>query len=129
MPCHHRREQPLITRDQAVEQTIVCRDGGCLRYSTAGSGEPVVLLHGFGLDASMWDPQWRVLQREFRAIRYDLRGFGGSSLPIGEYSHSADLHDLLEYLGTRPAHVIGLSMGGRMALRFALDQPEAVKSL
>jgi pimeloyl-ACP methyl ester carboxylesterase len=77
----------------------------------------------------MWDPQWRVLQREFRAIRYDLRGFGGSSLPNGAYSHSADLLDLLEYLDARPAHVIGLSMGGRMALRFALDHPEAVKSL
>jgi 3-oxoadipate enol-lactonase len=129
MPNHRRGEQPLIMRDQAVEQTFVCTDGGCLRYSTAGSGEPVVLLHGFGLDASMWDPQWPVLQRGFRAIRYDLRGFGGSSLPNGAYSHSGDLLGLLDYLGARPAHVIGLSMGGRMALRFALDHPNAVKSL
>ena len=81
MPATARGEQPLITRDQVIEQTFVCTDGGSLRYSAAGTGEPVVLLHGFGLDASMWDPQWPVLQREFRAIRYDLRGFGGSSLP------------------------------------------------
>jgi len=119
----------LITRDQVIEQIFVCKDGGSLRYSTAGTGEPVVLLHGFSLDASMWDPQWPVLQREFRAIRYDLRGFGGSSLPDGAYSHSEDLLGLLDHLGARPAHVIGLSMGGRMALRFALDQPKAVKSL
>ena len=104
-----------MMRDQAVEQTFACPDGGCLRYSTAGTGEPVVLLHGFGLDASMWDPQWPVLQREFRVIRYDLRGFGGSSLPDGAYSHSEDLRGLLDHLGARPAHVIGLSMGGRMA--------------
>ncbi len=119
----------MITRDQVIEQIFVCKDGGSLRYSTAGTGEPVVLLHGFSLDASMWDPQWPVLQREFRAIRYDLRGFGGSSLPDGAYSHSEDLLGLLDHLGARPAHVIGLSMGGRMALRFALDQPKAVKSL
>jgi 3-oxoadipate enol-lactonase len=117
----------LITHP--VEQTFVCKDGARLRYSTAGTGEPVVLLHGLGLDASMWDPQWPVLQREFRAIRYDFRGFGGSTLPNGAYSHSADLLGLLEFLEARPAHVIGLSMGGRFALRFALDQPGAVKSL
>jgi 3-oxoadipate enol-lactonase len=112
-----------------VDQTFVCKDGARLRYSTAGTGEPVVLLHGLGLDASMWDPQWPVLQREFRTIRYDFRGFGSSTFPSGPYSHSADLLDLLDFLGARPAHVIGLSMGGRYALRFALDQPGAVKSL
>jgi 3-oxoadipate enol-lactonase len=118
----------LIT-PHAVDQTFVCPDGARLRYSAAGSGEPVVLLHGLGLDASMWDPQWPVLQREFRTIRYDFRGFGGSTLPNGAYSHSADLLGLLDFLGARPAHVIGLSMGGRYALRFALDHPGAVKSL
>ena len=112
-----------------MRQTFVCTDGGRLRYSISGTGEPVVLLHGFGLDASMWDPQWPVLQGEFRAIRYDLRGFGGSSLPNGAYSHSEDLLGLLR-----------LSRGGRRmssACRwvgawhcgFALDQPKAVKSL
>jgi pimeloyl-ACP methyl ester carboxylesterase len=110
-------------------QTFVCGDGARLCYSTAGTGEPVVLLHGLGLDAAMWDPQWPVLQREFRAIRYDFRGFGKSTLPTGTYSHSADLLGLLDFLDARPAHVIGLSMGGRNALRFALDHPRAVRSL
>jgi pimeloyl-ACP methyl ester carboxylesterase len=77
----------------------------------------------------MWDAQWPVLRHEFRAIRYDFRGFGGSTLPTGTYSHSADLLALLDFLEARPAHVIGLSMGGRHALRFALDQPGAVRSL
>ena len=77
----------------------------------------------------MWDPQWPVIQREFRAIRYDVRGFGGSSVPQAPYSHSDDLLGLLDFLGARPAHIVGLSMGGRLALRFALDQPGAVKSL
>ena len=100
-----------------------------LDYSAAGNGNPVVLIHGFGLDASMWDPQWSALQREFRAIRYDVRGFGGSAVPTGPYSHSDDLLGLLEFLQARPAHVIGLSMGARVALRFALDHPNDAKSL
>lgn len=109
--------------------SFVCTDGGELRYSTAGTGEPVVLIHGLGLDASMWDLQWPALQKEFRAIRYDVRGFGDSTAPTGPYSHSDDLLGLLDFLNARPAHVIGLSMGGRVALRFALDHPGAVKSL
>jgi 2-succinyl-6-hydroxy-2,4-cyclohexadiene-1-carboxylate synthase len=129
MPRKQQGMQLLITQFDAVEQTFICPDGGRLRYFTAGTGEPVVLLHGLGLDASMWDAQWPVLQREFRAIRYDFRGFGGSTLPTGTYSHSDDLLALLDFLEARPAHVIGLSMGGRHALRFALDQPAAVRSL
>lgn len=100
-----------------------------LDYSASGDGDPVILVHGFGLDASMWDPQWPALQREFHAIRYDVRGFGGSAVPTGPYSHSDDLLGLLEFLEARPAHVIGLSMGARVALRFALDHPNDAKSL
>lgn len=113
----------------AEPKIFVCADGGRLRYSTAGAGEPVVLIHGLGLDAAMWDPQWPVLQRAFRSIRYDVRGFGGSTLPQGPYSHSADLLELLDFLDARPAHVVGLSMGGQLALRFALEHPDAVRSL
>jgi 3-oxoadipate enol-lactonase len=112
-----------------MEQTYDCPDGARLRYCTAGTGDPVVLIHGLGLDASMWDAQWTALRRDFRAIRYDVRGFGGSTVPTGPYSHSDDLLGLLDFLGARPAHIVGLSMGGRLALRFALDQPNAVKSL
>lgn len=114
---------------RAEQGFVVCADGGRLRYSAAGSGEAVVLIHGFGLDASMWDPQWPMLTQEFRAIRYDVRGFGGSTLPEGPYSHSDDLLHLLDFLDARPAHVVGLSMGGQLALRFALDHPAAARSL
>ncbi|MEP6885454.1 MAG: alpha/beta fold hydrolase [Gammaproteobacteria bacterium] len=112
-----------------TDQVFRCADGAVLRYSTAGDGEPVVLIHGLGLDAAMWDAQWPALQREFRAVRYDVRGFGGSSIPSGPYSHTADLLGLLDFLDARPAHLVGLSMGGRLALRFALDHPRAVQSL
>jgi 3-oxoadipate enol-lactonase len=104
-------------------------DGGWLHYTTAGDGDPVVLIHGFGLDLSMWDPQWLAFARRHRVIRYDLRGFGGSSLPEGPYSHVEDLLALIDFLGTRPVHLVGLSLGGRVALRVAAQEPMAVRSL
>jgi 3-oxoadipate enol-lactonase len=111
------------------EQTFFCTDGGQLRYFISGRGQPVVLIHGLGLDASMWKPQWPVLRDEFRAIRYDLRGFGGSTVPNGSYSHSDDLFALLDSLEARPAHLVGLSMGGLIALRFVLEHPNSARSL
>jgi 3-oxoadipate enol-lactonase len=122
-------EQRVKSEDSTQARTFHCADGGELRYSTAGTGQPAVLIHGLGLDASMWEPQWGALAQEFRAIRYDIRGFGSSTLPSGPYSHCDDLLGLLDFLGALPAHVIGLSMGGRIALQFALEQPGAVRSL
>ena len=102
---------------------------GDLFFESAGTGDAVVFLHGFGLDCRMWAPQFEALQSTFRVIRYDLRGFGRSSLPQAEYSHEDDLNALLSDLGAAPAHVVGLSMGGRMALRFAAACPQSVRSL
>ena len=103
---------------------------GTIHFECAGRGEPVVFLHGFGLDLRMWEPQFDALQSAFLLIRYDLRGFGRSSLPTdAPYAHEDDLHALLSHLGALPAHVVGLSMGGRMALRFAAGYPRAARSL
>jgi 3-oxoadipate enol-lactonase len=104
--------------------------GGELQFDSAGQGEPVVFLHGFSLDLRSWAPQFEALASSFRVIRYDLRGFGRSSLPPQEaYSHEDDLNTLLSHLGATPAHVVGLSMGGRMALRFTSAYPQSVRSL
>jgi pimeloyl-ACP methyl ester carboxylesterase len=100
-------------------------------YCTAdGTGTPVVLLHGFGLDQRMWEDQVEALAGRFRVIRYDMRGYGRSSLPTSQpYAHADDLFLLLSQLNARPAHLVGLSAGGRMAIRFALAYPQAVRSL
>ncbi len=108
---------------------------GELFFECAGTGETIVFIHGFGLDSRMWDPQFDAFQSAFRVIRYDLRGFGRSSLPpAAPYSHEDDLNTLLSSpavskLGGAPAHVVGLSMGGRTALRFAVAYPQSVRSL
>ena len=58
-------------------------DGGWLHYASAGAGDTVVFIHGFGLDFHMWDAQWHAFAQRHRVIRYDLRGYGSSSLPEG----------------------------------------------
>jgi 3-oxoadipate enol-lactonase len=105
------------------------RGDGALQYAIAGDGDPVVFIHGFGLDSEMWAPQWPVFAERYRTIRYDLRGYGRSSMPEGPYSHVEDLLALIDFLGCGPAHLVGLSMGGRYALRAAQAAPAAVRSL
>lgn len=105
-------------------------NGTRLFYELAGAGPPLVLIHGFTLDARMWDDQFEQFARNYRVMRYDLRGYGRSAVPSDEvYSHSDDLADLLIYLNLPPATFIGLSMGGEVAIDFALDYPDAVRAL
>jgi pimeloyl-ACP methyl ester carboxylesterase len=106
-------------------------DGGRLYYEAAGTGTPVVFLHAFALDTRMWDDQFEGLAREFRVIRYDLRGFGKSTLPKPgrPYSHADDLAALLAKLDAERPHVVGASMGGRCALDLAVARPDAARSM
>ena len=120
---------PMIQPDLNESMLLTRDDGGWLRYETAGDGDPVVFIHGFGLDSHMWDPQWAAFGQRHRVIRYDLRGYGSSSLPEGAYSHVDDLLALIDFLGANPVHLVGLSLGGRVALRVAAEKPEAVRSL
>ncbi len=105
-------------------------NGTRLYFEVAGSGPAVVLLHGFSLDTRMWEDQFDVYSREFRVVRYDQRGFGKSDVPTDEaYSGVEDLRSLLDYLAIETSHVIGLSLGGGLAIDFALTQPAMVDSL
>lgn len=111
------------------EQGFADINGTRLHYSVAGAGEALVLLHGFSLDARMWDEQVARFAQRYRVVRYDLRGFGKSGLPQAPYSHVDDLKGLLEHLGIRRSHILGLSKGGGVALDFALSHPETTASL
>jgi len=103
-------------------------------YEGTGRGPPVVLIHGHTLDLRMWDPQVPPLvDAGYRVIRYDVRGHGRSEAPATGYTYqnySLDLRDLLDRLHIdAPAHLVGLSMGGGIALQFAVDHPQRVASL
>lgn len=105
-------------------------NGTRLYYEVAGHGSCVVLIHGHGLDTRMWDDQFEIFADHHRVIRYDVRGFGRSALPAGvEFNDADDLRALLGYLEAPKAHVVGLSMGGRVALHHALLYPNATLSL
>ncbi|KQW64998.1 hypothetical protein ASC92_06120 [Variovorax sp. Root411] len=101
-------------------------DGGQLYYEEAGVGSAVVLLHGFTLDTRMWDDQFEVLAKRHRVVRYDLRGFGKSSLPTGNYVHADDCKRVLEALSVQRANIVGLSLGGRVAIDVAVKHPAIV---
>lgn len=114
----------------ASSAALIDVPGARLWTEVSGRGEPLVLLHGFSLDLRMWDAQVAVFAERFHVIRYDLRGFGRSTTPAGEpYRHIDDLKALLEALGVHRTHVMGLSMGGGIAVDFSLAYPEMVNKL
>jgi pimeloyl-ACP methyl ester carboxylesterase len=104
-------------------------NGTRLYYETNGTGPAVVLIHGGQLDCRMWDDQATAFSRHFRVIRYDVRGYGGSLRPDVLYSDADDLAALLDYLKVDKAHLIGLSLGGRIAIDFAVAHAPRVGSL
>ncbi len=102
-----------------------------LYYEVVGKGDPIVLIHGNMGDCRHWDDQFEVFAKSHKVLRYDVRGFGKSSLPIqGEsYGHYDDLKELLGYLGISKAHIAGWSMGCGIAVDFVLAYPEMSNSL
>ena len=77
----------------------------------------------------MWDPQWETFTRAHRVLRYDLRGFGRSPLTPGRFSYGRDLVELLDREGFERLSLVGVSMGGRVALEVALARPDLVEAL
>src|SRR5215469_872358 len=94
-----------------------------LYYEVAGQGHPLVLNHGGLVDNHLWDTQFEAFSQHFKVIRYDIRGFGHSGLLLKEmkpYSLERDLHGLLQFLGFDKTAMLGLSMGGTLAIDFTL---------
>lgn len=103
--------------------------GAPLYYEVAGQGYPLLLIHAGVADSRMWDDQFAVFAQQYRVIRYDMRGFGRSSVPAGPFANYEDAAALLDFLGIKKAHLIGISFGGKIALDFTFAYPERVASL
>jgi non-heme chloroperoxidase len=92
-------------------------------YEDQGSGQPILLVHGWPLSGSMWEYQVPVLvEAGYRVITYDRRGFGRSSRPYSGYDYksmTADLHDLIEKLDLKDIILAGFSMGGGELAKYA----------
>lgn len=103
-----------------------------LSYERTGIGTPLVLIHGYPLDLSIWDNVVPLLENDFDVIVPDLRGFGESSTVDTPYSmldFANDIAGLLDFLGVEKAAFAGHSMGGYVALAFAKEYPERVSGL
>ena len=100
-----------------------------LYWEQAGEGLPVVLLHEGIADSRMWEPQWAEYSKRFRVVRYDMRGFGRSPAAVGTFSLSGDLVGLLDGLELGPAALIGMSLGGSVAMETTIARPDLVSRL
>jgi 3-oxoadipate enol-lactonase len=107
--------------------------GATLAVLDEGAGEPVVFVHGFPLDHTMWQGQIDVFSQRYRVLATDLRGFGASDVR-GETATMEDFADdlaaMLDALDVRgPIALCGLSMGGYIAFRFAAKYASRLRSL
>ncbi|MFB9317111.1 alpha/beta fold hydrolase [Cryptosporangium minutisporangium] len=102
---------------------------GELFLDERGQGTPVVLLHGGLLDHRMWDATVERLAAAHRVIRYDARSHGRSTSAAGDYSPAEDLRAVLGAAAPEGAAVVGLSLGARTAIDFALRWPDLVERL
>ena len=113
----------------ASENGTLETNGARIYYEAEGSGEPVVMIHAGVANLRMWDDQVAALRDAYRVIRYDTRGFGRTETDAVEFSNRADIAALLDHLGERSAHIVGFSRAGSIALDFAIEYPDRVRSL
>jgi pimeloyl-ACP methyl ester carboxylesterase len=104
-----------------------------LHIRQQGSGPVALFVHGFPMDSTMWMDQLAALSEQRRCIAVDLRGFGRSSPvtggPLTMERHATDLAEILDLVSVEKADIVGMSMGGYVALAFVDMYPDRVRSL
>ena len=120
------RDAQVGTAPEPADTGRVQVPGSSIFYEAAGSGGPVILLHGGNLDRRMWDAEFAALQGQYRVIRYDARGYGRSGPADTAFRAHDDLLALMDSLRLPRATLVGLSFGGRIAIDFALAHPDRV---
>jgi 2-hydroxy-6-oxonona-2,4-dienedioate hydrolase len=99
-------------------------------YETAGKGISIFMIHAGVADSRQWNNEFTTFAERYQVIRYDMRGYGKSEPVDGEFSHLSDLVSLLDALEIhRPLVMMGCSMGGGLAMDFALTYPSRVQAL
>ena len=100
-----------------------------LYYEMDGQGADLVFVYAGCADGRMWDKQFFTFARHYHVLRYDMRGYGKSTVSKGAFSNREDLDNLLESLEVQHAHFVACSMGSFAVADFALEHPEKVQSL
>lgn len=115
-----------------ADATFVDVDGVHVHYREAGVGPAVVLLHGYGASIELWRGVQDALAAHHRVIALDLKGFGWTSRPPGDYAPPAQatlVWHVLDQLGVGDVALVGHSWGASVALAMALDQPARVRRI
>lgn len=116
-----------------IDSKSVATAHGEITCLEAGSGDPLVLLHGIGSGAASWQAQLEAFSDRYRVIAWDAPGYGGSA-PLGPTvpdarDYAGVLAQFLDAMGVESCHLVGHSLGALMACSFARRWPERVKSL
>lgn len=114
--------------------SYLLRDGVAIYYEVRGEGPAILLSHGFCATARMWDAQVDLLARNFKVIRWDLRGHGRTDSPndpsvYGQKQSIEDMAAILDATGAQKAMLGGHSLGGFMSLAFHAAHPDRVTAL
>jgi len=105
-------------------------DNARIYYETAGEGIPFVMIHAGVADSRQWNNEFAFFAQSYQVVRYDMRGYGNSEPVEGEFTHMRDLVGLLDALNLHePMIIMGCSMGGGLAMDFALAHPARIKAL
>jgi len=124
---------PILTAIRVEEKIMKIKANGIsMNYEITGSGRWFTLIHGAGDNLEAWWNQVPVFSRHYQVLTYDVRGYGQTETPPGEYSTDIlvqDLGELLKGLGIEETYLLGYSMGGRIAVEFTLKNPAVVKAL
>ena len=113
-----------------IETGFVEVNGARLYFERAGDGQALVMIHAGIADCRMWDHEFFSLADSYQTLRFDMRGYGRSLPAAGEFNIQDDLDGLLDALDVPvPIIMMGCSMGGGLAIEFALAQPERVSAL
>lgn len=103
--------------------------GTAFHYDVRGAGPALVLIHSGVSDLRFWDDQIDIFAQTYQVIRYDMRGSGSTPFGLDGQSSHDDLRALLDHLGIDKTTVVGCSVGGGVAIDFALNYPERVNAL
>ncbi len=122
-------EEGTVTDTPQTHAGFAEISGAPLYYEVTGVGQPLVLLHQGFADSRMFDDQVAAFAAHCQVIRYDRHGSGRSGVPSIPYTHHAALRDLLRHLDIARAAILGMSMGGAIAIDFTLAYPAMVDAL
>src|SRR5258708_4040363 len=114
---------------QANKDHSIDINGTSVYYEIVGTGHPLVLIHAGIADSRMWDDQIAAFSQHYQVIRYDVRGYGKTNSLSGPSSVVDDLYKLLTALNLSSVYLLGLSMGGGIAIDFTLTHPDMVAAL